>query len=323
MTRTAIPQPLYQYLITESRGLCNLCHRTMIDEIHHIIPVERGGTNDYENLIGLCGSCHAKLHKTAYRPLDLAAAKDKWLQDCRNVIARVVSSAASESERIRHMLDSFDAVQNIQEFDGFHARLTYLLGRRAIFENLFRVHDHHISIAVDMAGNAMVTEMQRWSSFVPFKRRAYHIEGSTPCPTDEVAFKIAARSGKQALGIRVEVTEDHPTYKSFTIHFRDQIAAFQPVVINSSYSWPNVWDISRDRYTYDVFGWAERLQYSMVFPASVHIDSVHDSYIDMFGSEWKSIGTSKVHDHNGFDWIGNRLPLFSTVVINYANKNAV
>lgn len=31
-------------------------------EIHHILPLGRGGTNAYANLVPLCGECHAKHH---------------------------------------------------------------------------------------------------------------------------------------------------------------------------------------------------------------------------------------------------------------------
>jgi len=31
-------------------------------EIHHIVPLAAGGTNDESNLMSLCRSCHAKIH---------------------------------------------------------------------------------------------------------------------------------------------------------------------------------------------------------------------------------------------------------------------
>ncbi len=30
-------------------------------EVHHIIPIMNGGTNDYSNLMALCKSCHSKI----------------------------------------------------------------------------------------------------------------------------------------------------------------------------------------------------------------------------------------------------------------------
>lgn len=33
-----------------------------LDEVHHIVPVNRGGTHDFSNLMSLCQSCHNKIH---------------------------------------------------------------------------------------------------------------------------------------------------------------------------------------------------------------------------------------------------------------------
>lgn len=45
---------------------CEQCYAegrmTQADEVHHIIPVSRGGTNDEVNLKSLCRSCHNKAH---------------------------------------------------------------------------------------------------------------------------------------------------------------------------------------------------------------------------------------------------------------------
>ena len=46
--------------------LCERCLQegrvTLMDEVHHILPVSRGGTNDPSNLMALCRSCHNKMH---------------------------------------------------------------------------------------------------------------------------------------------------------------------------------------------------------------------------------------------------------------------
>ena len=31
-------------------------------EVHHILPLSRGGTNNEDNLMSLCKSCHSKIH---------------------------------------------------------------------------------------------------------------------------------------------------------------------------------------------------------------------------------------------------------------------
>lgn len=46
--------------------LCERCLKegryTPVDEVHHILPVNRGGTNVESNLMSLCKSCHNKIH---------------------------------------------------------------------------------------------------------------------------------------------------------------------------------------------------------------------------------------------------------------------
>ncbi len=46
--------------------LCEMCLKegkyTPVEEVHHILPVSRGGTNDTSNLMSVCKSCHNKLH---------------------------------------------------------------------------------------------------------------------------------------------------------------------------------------------------------------------------------------------------------------------
>lgn len=50
----------------KNHQLCELCRRegriTPATMVHHIIPVRNGGSNDEENLMALCKSCHSRLH---------------------------------------------------------------------------------------------------------------------------------------------------------------------------------------------------------------------------------------------------------------------
>jgi 5-methylcytosine-specific restriction protein A len=45
--------------------LCELCllknKLTPVEEVHHKIPLENGGTHDFDNLQSLCKSCHSKI----------------------------------------------------------------------------------------------------------------------------------------------------------------------------------------------------------------------------------------------------------------------
>lgn len=45
---------------------CELCFKdgrmTLVEEVHHKVPLSQGGTHDEKNLISLCQSCHAHIH---------------------------------------------------------------------------------------------------------------------------------------------------------------------------------------------------------------------------------------------------------------------
>ena len=45
--------------------LCEQCRSegrlTAAEEVHHILPLANGGTNDENNLVALCKSCHSKI----------------------------------------------------------------------------------------------------------------------------------------------------------------------------------------------------------------------------------------------------------------------
>lgn len=49
-----------------SHPFCEMCLKegriTPVEEVHHIIPLSEGGTNDESNLMSLCRSCHQKVH---------------------------------------------------------------------------------------------------------------------------------------------------------------------------------------------------------------------------------------------------------------------
>lgn len=50
----------------KAHSLCERCLKegrfTPVEEVHHILPVNRSGTNAESNLMSLCKSCHNKIH---------------------------------------------------------------------------------------------------------------------------------------------------------------------------------------------------------------------------------------------------------------------
>jgi 5-methylcytosine-specific restriction protein A len=49
----------------KTHTLCEECQRqgrlTPAEEVHHIIPLANGGSNNKENLMSLCKSCHSRI----------------------------------------------------------------------------------------------------------------------------------------------------------------------------------------------------------------------------------------------------------------------
>ena len=50
----------------QTHPFCERCFErgilTPVDEVHHIVPISRGGTHARNNLMSLCRSCHNKIH---------------------------------------------------------------------------------------------------------------------------------------------------------------------------------------------------------------------------------------------------------------------
>ena len=44
---------------------CACCGKELNLEVHHIIPINKGGNNDMRNLISVCSDCHRKIHGEA------------------------------------------------------------------------------------------------------------------------------------------------------------------------------------------------------------------------------------------------------------------
>ncbi len=62
---TTIPPRVRRQVLARDQNRCQApgCGRTRFLEVHHIVPRNRGGTNQADNLITLCGSCHRLWHE--------------------------------------------------------------------------------------------------------------------------------------------------------------------------------------------------------------------------------------------------------------------
>jgi len=83
--RKAIHKSVKDKLLVDSMHRCCLCpeHQDIID-FHHIILISEGGPNSEDNLIIICPTCHAKIHRIRgrYTPTQLKMYKEKWVNIC-------------------------------------------------------------------------------------------------------------------------------------------------------------------------------------------------------------------------------------------------
>lgn len=56
---------------------CQKCGRAGRLEVHHVLPVYKGGTDDLDNLLSVCRGCHIRITKEESGP-QLSPAEAAW-----------------------------------------------------------------------------------------------------------------------------------------------------------------------------------------------------------------------------------------------------
>ncbi len=83
--RRAIPTAVRDRLLVEAMHRCCLCpeHHDVTD-LHHIVPISAGGPNTLDNLMVVCPTCHAKIHRirNRYTIEQLRMYKERWVRLC-------------------------------------------------------------------------------------------------------------------------------------------------------------------------------------------------------------------------------------------------
>jgi hypothetical protein len=83
--RKRVPQAVQDQLLVDAMHRCCLCpeHPDVID-LHHIVPICEDGPNTEDNLIVICPTCHAKIHRlrTRYTSRQLRMYKERWNKLC-------------------------------------------------------------------------------------------------------------------------------------------------------------------------------------------------------------------------------------------------
>ena len=81
----AIPKKIRDFVLVASKHQCSICQSNTVD-VHHIIPVVDGGTNDLENLMVVCPNHHRNFHDGKFTIEQMKTYRTQWLQKCRTFL---------------------------------------------------------------------------------------------------------------------------------------------------------------------------------------------------------------------------------------------
>jgi hypothetical protein len=81
MSREAIPKKIKDFLLIASKHQCSICQAHTID-IHHIVPVSQGGSNDLDNLMVVCPNHHREYHQGRFSVEQMKTYRTQWIQKC-------------------------------------------------------------------------------------------------------------------------------------------------------------------------------------------------------------------------------------------------
>lgn len=96
--------------VVDEAGRCELCGSRRGLEAHHIIPICAGGDNSEENLICVCGTCHARLTpRSKLCKIGIDRVKT------RNYLVTLWTEIYDRCENAENIFDIFDAVDRTME----------------------------------------------------------------------------------------------------------------------------------------------------------------------------------------------------------------
>jgi hypothetical protein len=83
--RKKVPQAVQDQLLVEAMHRCCLCpEHPDVTDLHHVEPISEGGPNTEDNLVVVCPTCHAKIHRHRkhYTSRQLRMYKEHWNKLC-------------------------------------------------------------------------------------------------------------------------------------------------------------------------------------------------------------------------------------------------
>ncbi len=119
----AFPRKVAEDLLVACQRHCCLCHKPcgVKIEVHHIVPVERGGDDSANNAIALCFDCHAEVEHyntkhprgRRYTASELRQRRDHHLELVRSRLGppRPIISAALGSTTLAAVIDQLETLE--------------------------------------------------------------------------------------------------------------------------------------------------------------------------------------------------------------------
>lgn len=115
MNRKAVPRKIRDFILVASKHQCSICQAKTV-EVHHIIPVSEGGTNDLENLMAACPNCHTNFHEGRFTTEQMRRYRTQWMQKCNVYLEiEIPAEKLTKDQKIALELPLETKIQFIQE----------------------------------------------------------------------------------------------------------------------------------------------------------------------------------------------------------------
>jgi len=91
---------------------CCLCREQLVNHVHHIIPENKGGTDDEENAAPLCGTCHFQYGNNPDMRKFIRQSRDFWYKQCEKRSQPDFGMLSEIHERISKDIVTKEDLQN-------------------------------------------------------------------------------------------------------------------------------------------------------------------------------------------------------------------
>ncbi len=320
--RKHISNAIYRQLYVECRGRCCMCREEGIEEIHHIIPLSKGGSDAATNLAPVCASCHAEIHRDEENSREnVRAKKENWIESNKETLHAIITSGLSAEELIRR-LGSFYMPKDPEQVTEFRKRLLHWASSPYLFNNFVDIRKHSIRKDVDDSGNCWTWEEQIFRPFSSLQRRTIQFSGTAPCDFETTRFTVTLVLGDKVIDPEWSCVTDDPNFKLVAVTLPRTIREGERCTMRCKYFWPSTWEMSGGVYTYDVLAWIEQIEYRFSVTPQWIIDSVHTAGLNVLGYGWESVGEVR-WEGSCFEWKAKRLPLFTSCTLRHRTAHAM